>query len=79
MKDLTGVVPLIHDMCIDTYVAYTGPYHYLEECPLCKALQYDPVVFEMGIGKKKVAQWQFHTLPVGPQLQGLYQSKESTK
>ena len=38
MKDLTGVVPLIYNMCIDTCVAYKGPYCDLEERPLCKAL-----------------------------------------
>ena len=79
MKDLTGVVPLIHDMCIDTCVAYTGPYRDLEECPLCKVPRYNPVVFEASRGTKKVAQRQFHTLPVGPQLQALYRSKESAE
>ena len=79
VKDLTGVVPLIHDMCIDTCVVYTGPYHCLAECPPCKVLQYDPVVFEVSRGKKKVAQWQFHTLPVGSQLGVLYCSKESAE
>ena len=35
VRHITGVVPLIHNMCINTCIAYTGPYHDLARCPLC--------------------------------------------
>ena len=35
VRHLTGVVHLIHDMCINKCIAYTGPYQDLERCPLC--------------------------------------------
>lgn len=79
VKHLTGVVPLIHDMCIDTCVVYTGPYHDLEKCSQCDEPQYDPTIFETSGGKKKVTRHQFHTMPMGPQLQALYHSKESAE
>jgi hypothetical protein len=30
---LTGVVPILHDMCIDTCAAFTGPFSALDTCP----------------------------------------------
>ena len=30
---LSGVVPLEHDMCPDSCIAYTGPYGELDKCP----------------------------------------------
>ena len=46
MRHLTGVVPLIHDMCINTCIAYTGPYQDLERCPLCDEPQYNMTALE---------------------------------
>jgi len=37
---ITGVVPLIHNMCIDTCAAFTGPFSSLQACPLCSEPQY---------------------------------------
>ena len=66
-------------MCINTCIAYTGPYQDLERCPLCDEPQYNPTALEESGGKKKVAHRQFHTMPVGPQLQALYHSKGSAE
>ncbi|KAK0192373.1 hypothetical protein F5146DRAFT_928028, partial [Armillaria mellea] len=32
VEHLNGVVPLLHDMCIDSCAAFTGPFKDLEEC-----------------------------------------------
>ena len=66
-------------MCINTCIAYTGPYQDLERCPLCDEPRYNPTTLEESGGKKKVAHRQFHTMPVGPQLQALYHSKGSAE
>ncbi|KAG6913776.1 hypothetical protein DXG01_004387 [Tephrocybe rancida] len=64
---LMGVVPIVHDMCLNLCMAYTGPWSALEWCPFCKTFRYDPVLFDKK--KKKVAQRCFYTLPLGPILQ----------
>jgi hypothetical protein len=79
VRHLSGIVPLAHDMCINTCIAYTGPFSDLEMCPSCNTPRYDPVVLEKSGGKEKIAQREFHTMPIGPQLQALYRSKESAE
>jgi hypothetical protein len=41
VQHLSGIVPLAHDMCINTCIAYTGPFSNLEMCPYCNTPQYD--------------------------------------
>ena len=79
VAQLTGVVPLSHDMCINLCTAYTGPLSNREMCPYCSAPRYDPVMLEQSAGKRKVAQQEFHTMPIGLQLQALYCSKEGAE
>jgi hypothetical protein len=77
VRHLSGIVPLTHNMCINTCIAYVGPFSDLEMCPYCNTPRYDPVVLAKSGGKTKTAQREFHTIPIGPQLQALYRSKES--
>jgi hypothetical protein len=79
VKHLSGIVPLAHDMCINTCIAYTGPFSDLETCPYCNTPRYNLIVPGERGGRKKTAQRVFHTMPIGPQLQALYRSKESAK
>src|SRR6266702_4656476 len=65
---LSGVVPIEHDMCLNTCIAYTGPYRELDACPYCSTSRYIP-------GSKK-AQRRFSTIPIGPVVQALYGSHE---
>ncbi|TFY74511.1 hypothetical protein EWM64_g9501, partial [Hericium alpestre] len=39
--ELSGVVPIIHDMCINTCLAFTGPFVELDTCPTCGEARYD--------------------------------------
>jgi hypothetical protein len=40
VRHLSGIMPLAHDMCINTCIAYIGPFSNLETCPYCNtALQ----------------------------------------
>ncbi|KAG6823184.1 hypothetical protein H0H92_011113, partial [Tricholoma furcatifolium] len=71
---LTGVLLIVHDMCLNSCMAYTGPWSVLEYCPFCNAFRYDPILFEKK--KKKVAQRHFYTLPLGFMLQAKYRTAE---
>ena len=74
---LTGIDSIIHDMCPKVCVAYTGPFAELEACPVCGEPRYDPILLHKSHGRTERPQQQFHTMPVGPQLQALYRSIET--
>lgn len=77
VTELSGVVSIVHDMCPNSCVAYTGPYANLEACPKCKESRFDPIKLASSNGEKKVPRQEFHTIPLGPQLQALWRSSES--
>ena len=54
-----------------TCLAYTGVFAPLSVCPFCGENQYKQQ--HHNIGDPKVACRQFVTLPIGPQLQALWQ------
>jgi hypothetical protein len=72
VADLTGVESMVHHMCINSCVAYTGPFFDLEACPICSEPRYDQFRLESRIPRQ-----EFHTIPIGPQLQALYREPES--
>jgi hypothetical protein len=71
IAELTGIVPLVHDMCINSCLAFTGPFAQLSECPTCNEPRFDP--------RTELPRQQFHTIPIGPQLQALWRSAEGAK
>ncbi|KAG6834618.1 hypothetical protein H0H93_008543, partial [Arthromyces matolae] len=76
---LTGVVPIVHDMCLNSCMAYTGPWTNLERCPFCNTPRYDPTIYVSTRGKKKVSQRRFFTIPIGPVLQAKYRTVEGAR
>jgi hypothetical protein len=58
-----------HDRCINSCIAYTGPFQRLEACPHCKAPQHD----ERG------QTTPYFTLPLAPQLTSMYASSGPTR
>lgn len=71
VRELSGVVHVTRDMCINTCMAYTGPFAHLTCCPYDGEPRYDP--------KREGAQvprQQFETILLGPQLQALRRSPE---
>jgi hypothetical protein len=76
---LTGVHSLMRDMCPNTCIAYTGPFSNLETCPKCSQPRYDPGPVSASNRQQKIAQRQFYTIPLGPQLQALWRSPDSAK
>ena len=65
---LSGVVPLEHDMCPNTCVAYTGPYEELVACPRCPLTRYFP--------NSTTPRKRFTTVPIGPVIQAFYGSQD---
>jgi len=75
VEDLTGICPILDDMCYNLCVGFTGPFSKQDRCPMCCELRYE---FHMKKGKRvKVPRKQFHTIPIAPQLQALWRSRES--
>jgi len=72
VANLTGIESVIHHMCVKSCIAYTGPFVDLNACPLCSEPQYDQFHLESSSGLEKVPRQEFHTIPIGPQLQALY-------
>jgi hypothetical protein len=68
ITQLTGIVPIIQDMCINSCLGYTGPFSELDCCSECGESRYDPT--------GKVSRKQFHTYPIAPQLQALWRTPE---
>ncbi|KAF5379709.1 hypothetical protein D9615_005670 [Tricholomella constricta] len=69
VEHITGVTPIIHDMCVDTCVGFTGPFDALDACPKCSQPRYHPGTHE---GRR-----QFSTIPIGPVIQALYRSEDT--
>ncbi|KAG6913569.1 hypothetical protein DXG01_005856 [Tephrocybe rancida] len=63
LVEITGVVDVREDMCIDSCVAFTGPYCDAVTCPTCGQDRLD--------SKTKKPRQQFNTIPLGPQIQAL--------
>ena len=74
VSNLSGVLTWKNDMCIDSCVAFTGPFAHLEDCPICSKPRYNQEKLRKSGGKKKVPQKVFTTFPLGPQLQARWRS-----
>lgn len=79
MREMTGVHPIMHDMCPNSCIAYTGPLSGLESCSSCQTPRYDQETLLSSNGKTKKPQRQFLTIPIGPQIQALYRTKEGAE
>jgi hypothetical protein len=69
IAEITGVTPVTHDMCVNSCIAYTGPFNNLDLCPKCGTSRRDP--------QTNKARQTLNTIPLGPQLQALKRHKDS--
>jgi hypothetical protein len=76
ITEISRVTPIQEDMCVNTCIAFTGPFSGLDTCPECAEPHYNP---QKSQADKKVGRRQFYTLLIGPQLQALWRSPESAK
>lgn len=76
VAQISGIHPIIRDMCVNSCIAYTGPFRLLDKCPMCSEPRYNQIALQASAGQEKVPRQEFYTLPVGPQLQALWHSVE---
>ena len=81
VAEWSGVHPVIHDMCPNSCIAYTGPFADLERCPYanCGLSRWDTFQLENSRGKIKIpAQHYYYTIPLAPQIQSLWRSPKTS-
>ncbi|KAJ2936169.1 hypothetical protein H1R20_g924, partial [Candolleomyces eurysporus] len=71
--ELTSISTITDDMCINSCYAFTGDFADQDTYTICGADCY------IGTGKKKQARKTMTTIPLGPQLVALRQSKEGSE
>ncbi|KAF8962352.1 hypothetical protein BDZ97DRAFT_1123753 [Flammula alnicola] len=64
VSDISGVVSVCDDMCINSCHAFTGPFADLDACTMCSEPRYTYI--GSGRRQKKVPRQQACTLPLGP-------------
>ena len=72
VAEITGVLAVYDDMCINSCHAYTGPFSLLESCSICGEARYDKV--QSRSKGRNIPRLQFCTILLGPQLQALRRS-----
>jgi len=77
VANLSGVESIVHNMCMNSCLAYTGPFLELESCPICSEPRYDQFQFQTSDGKDRTPHLEFHTIPIGLQIQALYCTPET--
>ncbi|KAF8064108.1 hypothetical protein FPV67DRAFT_1782455 [Lyophyllum atratum] len=63
IRELTGICPIIDDMCPNSCLAYTGPYREKQGCHRCGESRFDPVT--------ERSRQQAYTIPIGFAIQAL--------
>ncbi|KIK50938.1 hypothetical protein GYMLUDRAFT_143585, partial [Collybiopsis luxurians FD-317 M1] len=71
IASLSGIHPIVHDMCPNSCMAYTGPFKDLESCVRCAKPRVDSI--------SEKAYQEFSTIPIGPYVQALYCDKKTAK
>jgi hypothetical protein len=77
VTQISGVTSLIHNMCINGCLAFMGPFAGLEACLTCSEPRYEQVTLANSGRHIKKAHQEFHTMPIGPQLQALWRHPKS--
>ena len=75
----TGIEYVLHNMCLDSCVAFTGPFEDLNECPICGKSRWDEIKLRESNGQCKVPIRKFPTILLGPQLQAKYRDPDSAR
>jgi hypothetical protein len=75
VSNISGVVSVSNDMCINSCHAFTGPFAHLDSCTICGEPQYDPHQLLLG---KNVPRQKQCTILLGPQLQARRRSEQGS-
>ncbi|KAG6896607.1 hypothetical protein C0992_007130 [Termitomyces sp. T32_za158] len=69
IRQLTGISPIIRDMCIKSCLAYTRPFSDDLMCRRCGEPRYDPVTHK--------SRQEFYTIPIGPAIQAFKRNHQT--
>ena len=72
IRRTTGVTQLQNDMCVNSCIAFVGPFKELDKCPKCCENRYE----EVKKTQKMRPRQQFYTIPLGPQIQAMWRTPE---
>lgn len=70
ISEVTGVVSVSDDMCINSCHAFTGPFSDRDTCIVCSEPRYT-TVNRSRASEKRLPRQQMCTIPLGPQIQAL--------
>ncbi|KAL0573146.1 hypothetical protein V5O48_008812 [Marasmius crinis-equi] len=70
LETLTGIIPILHDMCVNSCMAFTAIYVHLLTCIYCGEDRYEDT-------DHTKPRRQFETIPLGPQIQALWRHAAS--
>ena len=79
VKNLTGIVPIYDDMCVNSCMAFTGPYKHFDTCIECPEPRYDQAILHSSNGTVKKPRLSMTTIPIGPQIQALWSHRSSAE
>ncbi|KAI5991815.1 hypothetical protein EDD15DRAFT_2124654, partial [Pisolithus albus] len=79
LANLSGVTSVVRDMCVNSCAAFVGPLSTFDACPECSEPRYDQVKLQRTNGRIKQPRAVFHTIPIAPQLQALWQHPETAE
>ena len=79
VKNLTRIVPIYDDMCVNSCMAFIGPYKHLNTCLKCPEPRYDQAILCSSNGMVKKPQLLMTTIPIGPQIQVLWSHQSSAE
>ncbi len=71
VAEISGVVSIAHDMCVNSCLAFVGPFKDLEACHICLEPRYNAAHRRNNTPVKQVC-----TIPLGPQIQALRRSAQ---
>ncbi|KIJ95896.1 hypothetical protein K443DRAFT_134296 [Laccaria amethystina LaAM-08-1] len=75
--EISGVVSVLDNMCINSCHAFTGPFEDLDACTICSEPRYSYV--SSGRSQKRAPWKQMISFPIGPQIQALRRSIRARK
>ncbi len=64
VSEISGVESILDDMCINSCMAFVGPWAGLQECPKCSEPRYD--VKQFAKTGKQIPRQRVCTIPLGP-------------
>ncbi|EGO04399.1 hypothetical protein SERLA73DRAFT_44151, partial [Serpula lacrymans var. lacrymans S7.3] len=77
IAELTGIKSIIHNMCPNSCITYTGPFANFDKCRKCSTSCDNQQILKKG--KRLVSTQQFHTMPIGHQIQALWRDKKNAE